>query len=359
MKKSIVLFLIILASCAESKNEYESFTIKNGIDEERVNFQPSESRLKGEPLKGLGMSNGFISPRDIDLTPDLLLVTESKSDDLIQIYSREDNSLVANFNKKGYGPGELLRAAFVEFVDGGKRLSAYDGNRDVVSLMIVDSLNNEGYEAYQLKVDNFVDAPQYINDSLFVGLDTQGEGRLAFVDETGMIVKRTGKLPETDRKDVIPYVLAHAYDAKIEYAQEQKKIVVSNRYTDRIELYSDLGEPVAEINGPLFFEPDYQVINMGEAVGMAKTKKTRYGFVDVYVAPNYFYVLYSGKTDAELPREAHFGDQVYIFDYQGRPQEHFRLDRRVLRIAVDEEASLLYASDFTNQDHNIIRYEFR
>ena len=183
--------------------------------------------------------------------------------------------------------------------------------------------------------------------------------RLLFVNASGQVTKRTGSLPKTNGQKVHPYLLAGIYQARVEFAPKQELIFLSNRQTDRIECFSRSGEPLYEINGPLFAKPDFQVINLNGGTAAVPGDNMINGFLDIYVAENYFYVLYSGKTDKELPDEAHFGDQVYVFDYQGKPQEHFLLDRRVLRIAVDEKAGLLYASDFSKEDPKIVEYRIR
>ena len=81
------------------------------------------------------------------------------------------------------------------------------------------------------------------------------------------------------------------------------------------------------------------------------------GFTHLCTTSQHVYALYSGKYIKDYPGpDVAFGDQVFVFDWEGNPVVSYRLDREVVTIFVDEAGEKLYAGTEVANGIDIVVY---
>jgi len=169
------------------------------------------------------------------------------------------------------------------------------------------------------------------------------KGRIAIFDSTGNHQGMIGSTPPGDKKVPIP-VRQHAYQGFMAYRHQSDQIVVGTRHADFIEIYASDEGRSSLTHGPRQFVPIYDWEMKGNTPGMIQVPEMRFGYVNVEIAGNRIYALYSGDTQSEDNGLAYMGSELLIFDLEGRPVRHYTLDREIISIEVSKSGSVVYAS---------------
>ena len=72
---------------------------------------------------------------------------------------------------------------------------------------------------------------------------------------------------------------------------------------------------------------------------------TPLGYTGVAASRDYIFALFSGRTAVQASDREMFGAQVHVFDWDGTLQAIVELEVVAASIAVDKDASRLYASN--------------
>jgi len=96
--------------------------------------------------------------------------------------------------------------------------------------------------------------------------------------------------------------------------------------------------------------PIYEITADKLKIDDSRNKK---GFTDIKMTDKYVYCLYEGKIpDYSIP---HSPTNLLIFDHQGHPVAHLKLDRECARFAVSQDNKTLYAAEW--MEGNLVRYD--
>jgi hypothetical protein len=72
----------------------------------------------------------------------------------------------------------------------------------------------------------------------------------------------------------------------------------------------------------------------------ARDNNTRFAFLRGKVTNRYIYLLYSGYNSES--EHLHYGQQLFVYDWQGKPVEKIALQDDVLDFAVTADDKVLY-----------------
>ena len=87
---------------------------------------------------------------------------------------------------------------------------------------------------------------------------------------------------------------------------------------------------------PEFVKADYKYSKTIQA----ENNKT--GFLDLSCSNDYVYALYAGKVLGDDIFTAYYGDHVFVYDWNGNPVRHYKLEKELFMFGVDEEKGILY-----------------
>ncbi|HEX6373608.1 MAG TPA: BF3164 family lipoprotein [Longimicrobium sp.] len=252
---------------------------------------------------------------------------------------------LASFGRRGQGPGEFSAIRTVQPSPNGRSVWLYDLGNTRLTLLDLDSvLAGRGAvrQTVVLRTDLGPMNAVRVSDSLIVSSGLFTGGRLALFTGSGTLQRVAGPLPPA-REGVPAPVAQHAYTGTLVRHPHRPWLALATRHADRVEIYALDGTLRTVARGPAQFEPVYEVQVRGGAPTMATGEDLRFGYVDAAAAGDGLYALYSGYTRSERPGRANFGQQVHLYDWQGRLHRVMQLDQPVLGIAVTDDGRTLYA----------------
>ncbi|MFQ5746509.1 MAG: BF3164 family lipoprotein [Gemmatimonadota bacterium] len=294
------------------------------------------------------------SPQDLALPTALavrdgrLIVIDRFGDRAVRVFATADGRELAAFGRTGDGPGEFRGARSVTFdpVDPSAfwvydlslaRLTRYGLYRPG------GSTDDWRGRILPVRLAATVTSPVWVSPNRLLATGFFAEGRLAVLDAEGSPAGYAGSLPPAERPVPAP-VLQHAYQARVAVSPDRRHVAVASRHAGRLELYdAPRGAFLGLADVPLSFEPTYGIVQTKRGPRMASGGDLRFGYIDVAVTDTRIYALFSGRTRADYPGRANFGEVVQVFDWSGELREVLQLDADVLAIAADEGDRTLYA----------------
>lgn len=259
---------------------------------------------------------------------------------------------VRNFAKKGKGPNEI-QAQACDFKIDRKSRNLMISDHKCYYTYPIDSLLNQ----HDIPVSSFNCQPEKVSflKTVYCNGKITGnaiENRFALYNiytkqsigkcnyRTGPLVDQANFYPHPS-KDVIAFFQSKAAIMGIIQVEDQDLTIKENCFWE---------------------SEDKEVISRKTRYSVQK-KGARNGFITASVSENYVYVLYSGKIfnhrSEESLSNAFFSEFVYVFDWNGNPIKHYKLDQEVRSIAIDEENGTLYAASYSGGEPHIIKYQLK
>lgn len=357
----IFVVIFILLGCENNSQENEAIrstdssgyvnttdTTRKKIQDEdwrpTVTFEQEDVSTALLSSTTLVNSDTLGQPIELRLVDSDLIISDGSGLPPLHVVDASNGEYVASIGEQGQGPGEYQSVADM--------LPMYDtcfGALDSELRRITKYCQGEESEGWVRKGQTSfqIGAPitdaVHLSGGLFAFIGFFRERRLAFYDSTGSYIRTTGPIPPGDEEIPVP-VRQHAYQSFLSHHSETDQIVVGTRHADFIEVYSPRGERTVLIHGPRQFTPTYNWRMRGDTPSMVQTPDTRFGYVDVEVGGNRIYALYSGQIQSEAEGLAHMGAELFVFDLEGNPINHYELDQRVIAMEVNESGDTVYGS---------------
>ncbi len=351
---STIILIVTLNSCSK-ESELKEFRTSHESRTEAYKIKESTTL----PGTEMGTSTYISMPGDLVIVDDKLVVLDILGDTPVSIFKIDDYSLAQQWKHKGYGPGEIMAPFALSINTSLGKLSVYDPQLNQVSLFEFNELlNNSKYLPEQLKVE--VMSGQYVIDNYedIIGLSTNGNSRFIKYDQEGK-KDEFGPLPTIEGKNIPNMLLANVFNGHNAISLDSKWLVVGCELMDKIQIYDLNGNIVTEINGPEFFDPIYSFTQTKSGnYFLSELKESRYGFVDIFAGDKLFYALFSGKTNELGGSASNQGKIIYAFNYQGTFVKQFKLDRDVLRFAVDEKNRKIYGSYVSAENPDVVVFDY-
>jgi hypothetical protein len=184
----------------------------------------------------------------------------------------------------------------------------------------------------------------WLNDSTVISTGIHRDGRFALFSSDGRRQHSIGDLPsDPRRKDAPVEVRQHAYQGTMTLAPDRGRFALATRHADQLEIYRSDGTLLRRVHGSRGFEPRYEVRRLKGVPYMTSGEDMRFGYIDVASTATHIYALYSGRARKEAPGEAHYGQHVQVFDWNGRLVGTYKLDASAVAIAPDPANGQLFA----------------
>jgi hypothetical protein len=286
-------------------------------------------------------------PFDIAVVGPNLVVIDLATDSVLHVIDRTTGRMMRSFARRGAGPGEFEGVWSLDPVPHSlHEVWVYDAGLHRLTYV---SLRDDWFEAKRLgeksinlRSDATLTGPVWVNPTTILSLGLLVAGRIAVLDDHGVQQRTIGELPPGG-SNIPPSIRQHAYQATLVPHPERQLLAATSRHASRVEIYRADGSLVSAFDGPLLFEPRFTVEQAARGPVMATGSDLRFGYVDATATNKYLLALFSGRTRRGFRNRASFGGFVHVFDWSGTFQRALQLDTSVITIAVDEQASVLYA----------------
>ena len=276
----------------------------------------------------------------------ILFNEKGQQDYFFYNYSLAKNTLSKGYLSGGRGPSQGIGVASSGVIDN--TLWAYDITlRKGLTVNINDAIKHANdslvtFQEYSIQptyyVTAFKDATHYLGVGSF---DSKYK-----VQEVGLPSEK--QLAEFGTFKNIPSSMdfnayKSAHQSFIYVKPSGDKAVLMYRFADAIEIFDLHSKKGKSIHGPQGYAVEFKPLNAGDFFVMQRTPKTRFAFVAGTATDQYIYAIYSGKLEEDL--NPHYGETLFIYDWDGNPVKKITLDRTIKAPAVTKDDSILYGYD--------------
>jgi hypothetical protein len=311
-----------------------------------VNKNASEYNIKPLNLTSytwFGDSLGL--PAEILVMDTVLLIRDIKpllNENWIQTYSLKGR-FISSFGKKGKGPNEMIGAWKIDTdISYNNHFWVYDLVLKRITEFSIDSLLPNKFITLK---EGAPYNPVIVSNNLFIspGLGLFN-GRLAFYDSVGLILREVGVIPPgLEEKTPIP-IHQDAYQSRLKKTPDGSYVVLAVRFADQLEIYKSSGDMMKRIYGPKKSNPVYNVKSDGvNPIMVLNSKKAIMGYIDVSLSQNKIYALYSGRNLNEYKENASYGNTIHVFNLNGNLLNVYKTEEDLIGIAVDVNDTKMFA----------------
>lgn len=372
MKLKFIIIYIFIILIINSCNNYsgsnnESITKRIQLDSSFVPHQLS-------PVVKIS-NEVFNLPNDLEVVGPYLVLLDQSVSPALHLIDKNEHKYIKSFGQKGEGPGEFLTPLSIQLRNFKEdEIWIYDGSLfRFSSFKLVQKQDNVLFKPENIiYLDSDIGPPlnvSWLNKALIISTGMYSQGRVAYFDLNGSVLKTVGNLPSLSHKrSIIPFfnrtrkvpisVLQHAYQSHIQKKPDQSLFVIAARHADRLEIYNQNGEKIHMIVGHKNFEPNIEVRNVDGHPVLASGEDFRFGYIDLATTNKYIFGLYSGRIRAE--GNANFGTYIHVFDWDGNLKKMFELDEYLLSIKVAEDRlyGIQHFPDLNLNVYNLSEFDF-
>ncbi|UZR97337.1 BF3164 family lipoprotein [Chondrinema litorale] len=342
----ILFLLLLLQACTEDKHPENYHIINFDFD----SFSEVE-KLKGQKLD----IPDFIDPRRILNLKDYLVVSDDKADFPILILDKKTNTVINKMGVNGRGPGEIgyiwnikdsgADTSFWVYQLEEKQLSEFTVNQTTAftkSVIEFDSKKNKMYSG-----DNIA----FSSDTSYMMKMSYGKDKFVEFNEKGRPFKFYDTWAHMRDNPTPDNVISALYNGTFKNDNSRENFILASIDVDVIELLKKKDNEIISLRGPVHFEPKFSIdYSAGVPLLAIDNKSSKYMYLDAAFGKEFFYALFSG--DKSYP----CGD-IFVFDYEGNPQKHYQVDRKIKQFDVDETDGKIYALTGGDPQPNIIIFD--
>ncbi|MFC3560508.1 BF3164 family lipoprotein [Pedobacter jamesrossensis] len=336
LNKFLLLFTIgiaILGCSKSSKHHDKSFTAF-----------PVDKTLKIE-LDLFFSVPAHVKAGRIFLGDDFIVL---RNDDLKQDSLFLQYSLTGKLEKKYVQQGTKQGMAYAAMSSGIVDNKIWFHDLALSKVVIIDPKSSSNAKS-EFKLKDFAYSTQLVNENTLL---TSGFYHSTYLLEylnlsSGKVEKQIGQFIPPDKK--IPFFnWKAAYESFLFLRPNREKAVLAGRYSDNIEIFDLVKKSKLSISGPENFEPDFKPAtdSISNDYKISFTKKSKIANTGGFVTEKYIYLLYAGIEFLNVDWIGH-SDVIHVFDWNGKPIERIKLDKKVKSIAVSKDDKILYTVDGT------------
>lgn len=337
---------ILFVSCKKNKEVYQQQSFFD-----RNDFVTKE--LIGEPID---FDEPLMKPKQLIVYDTLLITCNQNTEKHFHLFNLKNKKKIGERITMGQGPEEMLRPTFINSQDS---IRLYDMmNSTVYSYSIYDFVHSPEpipISRYKLNESFLFSELGELSDGQLIGVSNKPDAPCYLFNKAGDKIKNIGDYP-INSETYTDVERADAYRA-ILTSNGKDKIAICHFFTDLIDIYDKNGQLEKRLFGPDHFYTRFTEFHDGNRIG---SKPDPNAYRDAFYSPvsvkDDFYVLYNGKI-VNKPDYNLLAEDIFVFGWDGKPKIHYKLDKGVLRIAVDTQKHKIYG--ISNQpEYHIIEFSF-
>ncbi|MGV8139559.1 MAG: BF3164 family lipoprotein [Mangrovibacterium sp.] len=323
MKTLILILQLGLSFCCWAKED--------PVTAEFVNVK----KLKGTvvPIKSIDLGEVV----DMEIMDSLLVLNEMFSDKIYKVFNINTGKLLEKGINKGKGPNELIypgrmhvlgKSKFAQYDRGKKELDIFDvKGKPLLQFRNTLKVETGGFEIYP------------VNDSILLCTGIFEKGRYCLANLKSGKSQISGLYPEFQTTSKLNDAnLAMIYQPEITIKPDRKQFACFEGSTGYFEIANIANLSTKRSCIRSYFGPGISM-REGHAVN---SRGNLYTFHSVTSTNNYIYVIYAGKSREEFESECYAGDNLLVYNWQGKPLVNYKLDRSLKIMTLDKDKMIIY-----------------
>ncbi len=340
------LLLAIIISCKNGSK------IENTVVFDRSDFETTQI-LNGIEIEFDSM---IMQPKQLCVYDSILITYNPKEEKLFHIFNLNTLKKTGECISIGQGPTEMIQPYFVK--TNKNEVVIFDMATSKISKYKLDefinnpnpkpfnqtTLNEHIFSEISMIGNNIIGSP-YQPGSQFYVFNMNGEK----INELGSFPHSDLNQSETEKLDAFQSILATNYS---------DKFAACYIWTDLIEIYNIDGTLEKRIHGPENFETQFKEYNDGNIITSKSVKQTqRAAYYSPVSAGNELFILFNGKSANDTDYNI-FSNQIFVFDWNGKPKQIFKLDQDVYPITVDARKKKIYGIS-NNPEYHVVEFSYK
>lgn len=272
----------------------------------------------------------------------VLFVNEVFKEKIFKCFYTNNGYLVSNFINRGKGPNELIFPGLISALNDSI-FSTYDGNKKQLIYFNVHNIIDKNYQfekSININLPESIIFQSYpLNDSLILSTGIFENGRYCLYNFKSGNTTFGVEFPIDEKhRGENNYIKSMAHQGEIAIKPDKRKFVFvcRNGYFD---ICSFSQNDIILDKRKLYYLSDYKTIANST---VAHSSKSAYAFHSVEVTDNYIYMIYSGRTQDEFGSEYVAGNNILVYDWDGKPIVHLKTDRYLHRMTLDQNNFIIY-----------------
>ena len=283
-------------------------------------------------------SYGIYRPWECIRTNEKYYVLEDKRSNVFSSINSITGSFYQGVNI-GSGPGEVLLPE--RFILEGEDVTFYDTtmkryklveNKD--STLSVEVFKDIGIEA--------ISYPTFHGDKMLTKGWFDDAWLHYYIGKNIIDAIEFPSFPETDGLSGIEKMSVFK-NGQQKFSPDGNKAAVTISSGCVLAIYNCTDDGLDEVAMLKYFPPKFVAIDY-EYQPLATSQSCKIGFVDVCCTNQFIYALYSGKILGDDLFTSHYGGHVFVYDWEGMPVKHYKLERDLFTIEIDEDDGILYGT---------------
>lgn len=310
----------------------------------------------------------LLDPAGIIKLDSLLVISEPMNDPMLTMYSISGKH-IANFLRKGRGPGETSNLLFAtSYTDSTFQVTVDPESVFLYKMKDVLSGKTLPYCEFNLPIGKYAFSTilKYNDDDyLYIGKDSEkhdnNDNRFCVYHADSKTIDSFGVYPEKDESIVeFPtedYSKLNAYQGRPVLKPDHSKSVISYYYAVGFDII-DL--KTLHIEKSLFYQyPQVEVSYIPELKinAIKRDLNSLRGFLDVWCNDDSIYFLYSGKFFSNSDHSA--GKYILKYNWDGEPLCIYQLDQEISCFTLDKGETTIYAGLSEGMSACIICYSLK
>ena len=344
MKLFLLFFLLFSYSCVSNKKSDINNKNEISLSSEIITFSEFPVNEKVQFTELFNYTKGV--PNNIECKDSTLVIINMsrKCDYYCYNYYLKRDKLSSGYLKKGKGPNEAL-GSFTSGINSSQ-LWVHDLlKKKVHTINVEEALSENGikeFKSYDLASDFFHLC--LLEDSCYWGVgDYMSKKQITVGNLAKSIEHKYISDYQYIPNDVPSEVFKEAYSSIILSKPDNSKVVLAYRFTDVIEIFDTQSYKKVTIQGPHNFSAKYSIGENPSRKYMEKIKTTRKAYVNGCVTDKYIYLIYAGGASQD--KNWSYGNQIYVFNWQGKPIRRIYFDRIIYALGVSRNNQTLYSYD--------------
>lgn len=335
MKTIFILFSISLFIIYSCDNNVELDPVLMGFE-----------KVEDAEIQSINMSPDLLGdPFGIIIIDSLALMLDPDDKTYLNIYDIKNNKNIGRHLSRGSGPNELISPVQLTRLHGDEFSVFCTTLQRYINFSVSLTANNLAFEVkknvvFKRDKSKFYRVLPFSNE-VFVGTGIIKGGKYAISDSDGNLIEYKYDYPLEDPNYNGSYIhKGLAYQCELGISPDYSNFVMV--YDGIFEIFEIYGNTFNKIKSKNYFLPDYTIEDDGLSKGSTKSFNYRYGFRTIACSNNFIYSVYSGELNSEA-KNAIFGKEILIFDWNGKPIKRIKVGYRMIDIAIDNNEEFIYA----------------
>lgn len=319
-------------------------------------FDRKDFKSKQLQGKAVEFNEPIMRPTCLLLHDSLLITCNQGSEKIFHTFNLQTKKKIGECVTVGQGPLEMLMPFFIAQKDS---IKIFDMMNSTIFTYSIPEFINKGTPIPSSRIQ-LSEKPFWselgVLEHGFVGVSYKPDSPCYLFAENGNKLKNLGTYPETLGTQYTDAEKINAYRA-ILTTNGKDRIAVCHFFTDLIDIYDKNGNLIAELHGPDHFATAFKESSNAEVIkSIPDPKMYRDAFYSPVGTKKSLFVLYNGKYVNE-PEYNLLAQEIFVFDWDGKPQEHYKLSEGISRMVIDEDNRKIYGvSD--SPEYHIVEFNY-